>query len=115
MPTQVSRELTHLRSQDSGGREEGTEVKQQINSLDFLRRIIDSRVNRLDKGADLDSMGTYFICRGLSDGLCGPGSCQRVVWARGCQMGCVSSGVYAGFICVVFSYFYFDLYLYTLE
>ncbi|XP_047739096.1 sorting nexin-13 [Hyalella azteca] len=55
--TLVCRELTHLRSQDSGGREEGTEVKQQINSLDFLRKNIDARINRLDKGADTDSMG----------------------------------------------------------
>ncbi|KAF2365163.1 Phox-associated domain [Trinorchestia longiramus] len=55
--TLVCREMTHLRSQDSGGREEGTEVKQQINSLDFLRRVIDARINRLDKGTDIDSMG----------------------------------------------------------
>ena len=55
--TLVCREMADLRSRDSGGREEGTEVKQQINSLDFLRRIIDARINRLDKGADTDSNG----------------------------------------------------------
>ena len=53
----VCKQMTNLRSQDSGGREEGTEVKQQINSLDFLRRIIDARINRLDNGQDTDSMG----------------------------------------------------------
>ncbi|CAL4059774.1 unnamed protein product [Meganyctiphanes norvegica] len=53
----VTKEITNLRSQDSGGREEGNEVKQQISSLDFVRRAIENRINRLDKGSETDSMG----------------------------------------------------------
>lgn len=45
------------RSRDSGGREEGTEVKQQLGSLEFIKRVIDNRINRLDKGSETDSMG----------------------------------------------------------
>lgn len=45
------------RSRDSGGRDEGTEVKQQLGSLEFVKRVIDSRINRIDKGSETDSMG----------------------------------------------------------
>ncbi|RXG67384.1 Sorting nexin-13 [Armadillidium vulgare] len=53
----VSFDINQLRSRDSGGREEGTEVKQKIGSLEYLRQIIDSRVKRLGKGIETDSMG----------------------------------------------------------
>ena len=45
------------RSRDSGGRDEGTEVKQQISSLEYVKKIIDSRIHRLDKGSETDSVG----------------------------------------------------------
>lgn len=48
------------RSRDSGGRDEGTEVKQQLGSLEFIRRVIDNRINRIDKGSETDSMGKLF-------------------------------------------------------
>nr|XP_045621515.1 sorting nexin-13-like isoform X1 [Procambarus clarkii] len=53
----VVKEMTNLRSRDSGGRDEGTEVKQQLGSLEFIRRVIDNRINRIDKGSETDSMG----------------------------------------------------------
>ncbi|KAK3869026.1 hypothetical protein Pcinc_025635 [Petrolisthes cinctipes] len=53
----VMKEMASLRSRDSGGREEGTEVKQQLGSLEFIKRVIDNRINRLDKGSETDSMG----------------------------------------------------------
>ena len=45
------------RSRDSGGRNEGSEVKQQIASLEYLKQFIDSRLSRIDKGPETDSMG----------------------------------------------------------
>ncbi|KAK7078691.1 hypothetical protein SK128_016419 [Halocaridina rubra] len=53
----VTKEMANLRSRDSGGREEGNEVKQQLGSLEFVRRVIDNRINRLDKGSEMDVMG----------------------------------------------------------
>nr|XP_027236801.1 sorting nexin-13-like isoform X2 [Penaeus vannamei] len=53
----VTKEMANLRSRDSGGRDEGNEVKQQLSSLDFIRRVIDNRINRIDKGTETDSMG----------------------------------------------------------
>ncbi|XP_066968026.1 sorting nexin-13-like isoform X1 [Macrobrachium rosenbergii] len=53
----VSKEMANLRSQDSGGRDEGNEVKQQLSSLEFVRRVIENRMNRIDRGSEIDSMG----------------------------------------------------------
>ncbi|XP_045123507.1 sorting nexin-13-like isoform X2 [Portunus trituberculatus] len=53
----VVKETASLRSRDSGNRDEGSEVKQQLGSLEFIKRVIDNRINRIDKGSETDSMG----------------------------------------------------------
>ncbi|XP_050689784.1 sorting nexin-13-like [Eriocheir sinensis] len=53
----VMKEMASLRSRDSGNRDEGSEVKQQLSSLEFIRRVIENRINRIDRGSETDSMG----------------------------------------------------------
>lgn len=52
----VVREIAQLRSRDSGG-EDDTWVKQQLSSLQYLRKVIDARLQRIKDGADSDSAG----------------------------------------------------------
>ncbi|XP_049843380.1 sorting nexin-13-like isoform X2 [Schistocerca gregaria] len=53
----VVREIAQLRSRDSGG-EDDTWVKQQLSSLQYLRKVVDARLQRLKDGADSDSAGS---------------------------------------------------------
>ncbi|XP_054270445.1 sorting nexin-13 [Macrosteles quadrilineatus] len=48
------KEMSTLRSRDSGG-DDDTWVKQQLSSLAYVQRIIESRLARLEEGADTDS------------------------------------------------------------
>lgn len=52
----VTREITQLRSRDSGG-EDDTAIKQQLSSLLYVRKVIDNRLQRLKEGSDTDSVG----------------------------------------------------------
>lgn len=54
----VCKEISHLRSKDSGG-EDDLNVKQQLNSLLYVKRILDSRIIGMREGLDseLDSIG----------------------------------------------------------
>lgn len=44
------------RSRDSGG-DDDTWVKQQLSSLLYVGKVIDSQINRLQEGVDNDSAG----------------------------------------------------------
>ena len=51
----VSKDIGLLRSKDSEG-EKNSSLKQQLNSLLYLRKVIDHRIHRL-QGEDTDSFG----------------------------------------------------------
>ncbi|GAB6032695.1 sorting nexin 13 [Chamberlinius hualienensis] len=52
----VNHEIAVQRSKDSGG-EDDAAIKQQLNSLLFVKRVIDHRLQRLQEGVDTDSSG----------------------------------------------------------
>lgn len=52
----VSREISFLRSRDSGG-DDDTVIKQQLSSLLYVRKVLDNRLGRLNQGLDNDSSG----------------------------------------------------------
>lgn len=52
----LSKEIAQVRSRDSG-REDDTWVKQQLSSLLYVLKVIDSRLARLQEGAETDSVG----------------------------------------------------------
>ena len=52
----VSKEISFIRSNDSKG-DSDSSLKQQLNSLLFLMKVIDTRIKRLNSGADIDSVG----------------------------------------------------------
>lgn len=52
----LNKEIATLRSRDSGG-DDDTWVKQQLSSLLYVGKVIDSQVNRLQEGVDNDSAG----------------------------------------------------------
>ena len=52
----VTKEIGILRSNDSKS-ENDSSLKQQLNSLLHLRKLIDSRIHRLQNGSETDSMG----------------------------------------------------------
>lgn len=49
----VTKEIAHLRSKDSGGDDDLT-VKQQLNSLLYVKKILDTRMIRLQEGLESD-------------------------------------------------------------
>jgi len=52
----ISKEIAQLRSRDSG-REDDAFVKQQLSSLLYVHKVIETRLQRIKEGADSDSVG----------------------------------------------------------
>ena len=52
----VTKEISFIRSNDSKG-ELDSSLKAQLNSLLYLKKAIDARINRIQSGSDSDSMG----------------------------------------------------------
>ncbi|KAG8224739.1 hypothetical protein J437_LFUL005308, partial [Ladona fulva] len=52
----VSKEVAILRSRDSGGDDDAI-VKQQLSSLLYMKKVIESRLHRLQEGLETDSAG----------------------------------------------------------
>ncbi|XP_076756780.1 sorting nexin-13 [Xylocopa sonorina] len=52
----VCKEIAHLRSKDSGG-EDDLSVKQQLNSLLYVRKILETRIIGMQEGLDSESDG----------------------------------------------------------
>lgn len=52
----VCKEIAHLRSKDSGG-EDDLIVKQQLNSLVYVKKLLDSRIIGMKEGLDAETDG----------------------------------------------------------
>lgn len=52
----VSKEISFLRSRDSGGDDDSV-IKQQLSSLLYVTKVLDNRLARLQEGLDSDSLG----------------------------------------------------------
>lgn len=52
----VCKEIAHLRSKDSGG-DDDISVKQQLNSLVYVKKILESRIISMQEGLDMESDG----------------------------------------------------------
>lgn len=52
----VTHEIAVQRSRDSGG-DEDAEIKQQLNSLLFVQKVVDNRIRQLQEGIETDSSG----------------------------------------------------------
>jgi sorting nexin-13 len=52
----LNKEISFIRSNDSKGELDST-LKQQLNSLLYLKKVIDARIHRIQSGSDTDSMG----------------------------------------------------------
>ena len=52
----VNSEISYLRSNDSKGELDST-LKQQLNSLLYLRKVINGRIHHIQSGSDTDSIG----------------------------------------------------------
>lgn len=66
----VTKEIAHLRSKDSGGEDDLT-VKQRLNSMLYVKKIIDNRIRRMKEGLEndlTDGMGAVPVYRLLVPG-----------------------------------------------
>ncbi|KAK6618548.1 hypothetical protein RUM43_012939 [Polyplax serrata] len=57
----VSKEISFLRSRDSGGDDDSV-IKQQLSSLLYVTKVLDNRLARLQEGLDSDSLGLPTDC-----------------------------------------------------
>ena len=51
----VTKEISFIRSNDSKG-DSDSSLKQQLNSLLYLTKVIENRIKRLNSGSDIDSL-----------------------------------------------------------
>jgi hypothetical protein len=73
----VTKDIGTLRSKDSEG-EKNSSLKQQLNSLLYLRKVIDNRIHRL-QGEDSDSFGVPSQVGGVHKKVSGMG---KQSWSR---------------------------------